>query len=400
MKDIQFSVPTNWQDDLIPGLPTHAVSEIYGKLDADFIGGGRASAILHSVSRKKAARHIKQAHTYGFKFNYLLNGTCLGNWELTKSGQNKIKELIEWVIEAGADSVTVSSPFMMKLIKKSYTLFKVNVSVQENVNTIRKALMWEEIGADKITLSVLDTNRNFSLLKKIRGAVSCRLQLIANLKCLAGCNLYKYHSNINAHASQSQHRLKGYLIDYCTLRCGLIRVQEPVEYIKSMWIRPEDAHYYEALGIDGLKLVGRQMPTFFIHKIAHAYANRSYKGNLLDILSGAKKNIVTGNKQVLSYFRKVKYFLKPYYVNPFYLKEASNLFAEDYVTINNCGLDGFLDYFVEERCDFTCKTGCNYCYDVAKKVLNINTVKQKERIKRIESFLNKLYTGRLFRYLN
>jgi len=396
---MEFSVPTNWQDDLIPALPTHGVSELYGKLASDFVGGGRASAILHSVSRKKAVNHIKQAHKHGFKFNYLLNSTCLDNWELNKFGRKHIEKLVDWLAAAGVDSVTVSMPFMLQFVKRNYPSFKVNVSVQENVNNVRRAVMWDKLGADKITLSVLDANRDFPLLKEIRNAVRCKLQLIANLKCLAGCHLYKYHSNINAHASQSKHTLKGYLIDYCTLRCGLIRTQQPVEYIKSMWIRPEDVHHYEEAGIDSLKLVGRQMPTPFIHKIVSAYTKRTYEGNLLDILSGAKKNIITGNKKVISYFRKFKYFFKPHYVNPFRLKEAGNLFTEDYIFINNHALDGFLDYFLEGKCNFACKPYCGYCYDVAKKVLQIDTAQQKKRADMIERFLNKLYTGRVFHYL-
>jgi len=395
---MEFSVPTNWQDDLIPGFPAHAVSELYGKLAVDFVGGGRASAILHSVSRKKAASHIRQAHNHGFKFNYLLNSTCLGNRELTKSGKKHIEKLVDWLIVAGVDSVTVSMPFMLHFVKRKFPFLKVNVSVQENINTVRRAVMWDKLGADKITLSVVDANRDFSLLREIRSAVCCKLQLVANLKCLTGCHLYKYHSNINAHASQSKHILKGYLIDYCTVRCNLIRVQQPVEYVKSMWIRPEDIHHYEEVGIDSLKLVGRQMPTPLIHKIVSAYTKRVHEGNLLDILAGAKKNIITENKKVISYFRKFKYFFKPQYVNLFQLKQACNLFTEDYICIDNRALDGFLAYFLEGKCDFTCKPRCSYCYDVAKKVLQIDSVQQKKCTAQTGRFLNNLCTGKLFHH--
>jgi len=239
-KQIKFSVPTNWQDDLIPGLPKDTVSELYGKLAVDFVGGGRASSILYPVSKKKAAAHIATAHKYGFGFNYLLNSTCIDNRELKESGRRKIIKLVTWLTEVGVDSVTVSIPSMLRLIKKNFPALKVSVSVQVNVNSVKEAQIWDESGADKITLSVLDTNRDFSLLQRIRAAVKCQLQLIANLKCLLGCSFYKYHANLNAHASQAGHRLKGYLIDYCTLKCNSIRISRPVEYIKSGWIRPED----------------------------------------------------------------------------------------------------------------------------------------------------------------
>ncbi|MFH1127838.1 MAG: U32 family peptidase [Candidatus Omnitrophota bacterium] len=395
---MQFSVPTNWQSDLIPGLVWDEVSELYGKLAVDFVGGGRATAILDPVSLKKAFSHIDCAHKKGVKFNYLLNATCLGNRELTKSGQKQIAKLVDWLVKAGADSVTVSTPFMLRFIKKNFSFLKVNISVQENINSVRQAKMWYELGADKITLSVLDVNRNFSLLKQIRAAVKCQLQLIANLKCLLGCPSYKYHANINSHASQSKHMLKGYLIDYCTLKCNFIRISQPVEYIKSLWIRPEDVHHYEKIGIDSLKFVGRQMQTGSIHNIVKAYSKREYDGNLLDLLSSPRKSITIGGKKIFSYFNKFKYFFRPQYVSLFRIQKARNLFPQEKIFIDNRLLDGFLEYFLENRCDFTCKPSCNYCYTIAEKVIKIDPAYQEKFKERLENFLNDLYTGQAFYY--
>jgi len=394
---MNLTIPTNWDDGLIPGLPKDKVSEVYGKLAADFVGGGRASFILPPISRKKAATHIAKIHKQGFKFNYLLNAVCMGNRELERRGQQEIIRLIDWLVKVEVDSVTVSVPFLFKLIKDNFPFLKINVSVQANINSVKEAMAWDELGADKITLSVLDVNRDFILLKKIRNAVRCQLQLIANLKCLAGCPFHRYHENLNSHASQSGHPLHGYMIDYCTIRCNLIRMSSPLEYIKSGWIRPEDICHYEEVGINTLKIVGRQMQTEFILKIANVYAKGRYDGNLLDLLPTHQKSIMVGKSNVLSYLRRLKFFLRPQFVNIFRLQKVRKLFDEEGVYINNRALDGFLNYFMEGKCNFACGAHCSYCNDVFSKSVSINSEYQNKLINSTKGFLQELYCGSMFK---
>lgn len=149
---MSLAIPTNWDDGLISGLPRDKVLEVYGKLAADFVGGGRASFILPPVSRKKVAVHIAKIHKHGFKFNYLLNAVCMGNRELERQGQQKIISLVDWLVKAEVDLVTVSVPFMFRLIKDNFPSLKINVSVQANVNSVKEAMAWDELGANKITL--------------------------------------------------------------------------------------------------------------------------------------------------------------------------------------------------------------------------------------------------------
>ncbi len=206
---MRYSIPTNWRDDLIEGLTPGDGQELYGQLRDDIIGGGRASAILPYVSRKKAERHINDAHQKGFKFNYLLNAACLGNIKYFETQKTSILKMLNWLVAAEADAVTVSSPYLFNLIRKYAPKLNIYVSVQENINNEFQIRQWDEMGADKITLSVLDVNRDFKLLKLMRKKIKCDLQLIANLKCLLGCHAHHVHLNLDSHGSQTVHERKG-----------------------------------------------------------------------------------------------------------------------------------------------------------------------------------------------
>ena len=390
---MRYSIPTNWQDDLIGGLIPGGNCELYGKLSEDIIGGGRASAILPYVSREKARQHIQDAHQKGFCFNYLLNGSCQDNIQYLQSQRKDILEMLDWLIAVEVDSVTISSPYLYHLVRKYAPRLKIYVSVQENINNIFQIKRWDEMGVDKITLSVLDLNRNFSLLRDLRKKIKCDLQLIANLKCLLGCPSYHCHSNLNAHASQSQHRLKGYLIDYYTLRCNYTRLNEPTEFLKSLWIRPEDVHYYEEIGINWLKLVGRQMNSESIHRISKAYNLRRYDGNLLDLLSSSQRHFDFKKMKFI-----FKYFFRPQHVNILNLLQALNIFKEEGIFIDNRGLDGFLEYFWKEKCNFRCGQQCNYCREVASRVIVIDDKLRQRILKNNRAFRNSLTSGSMFNY--
>lgn len=48
-------IPSNLQDDLVDRVDFSRVSEAYGKLKEDPLGGGRSSVVLPSVSGRRGA---------------------------------------------------------------------------------------------------------------------------------------------------------------------------------------------------------------------------------------------------------------------------------------------------------------------------------------------------------
>jgi hypothetical protein len=94
---MRLSVATNFDDRLIERIREYPVFEVYGKLPADLVGGGRASLMLGPLSGRELRRHIGTVHRHGLEFNYLLNAACLDNLELTRSGRRRIHRLLGWL---------------------------------------------------------------------------------------------------------------------------------------------------------------------------------------------------------------------------------------------------------------------------------------------------------------
>jgi collagenase-like PrtC family protease len=322
---MRFSVPTNWDDRLIEEIPLDLIGEFYGKLHTDYIGGGRSSYSCPPVSRRTAARHIAKIRSAGKHFNYLLNSACLANEEFTSRWQKQFESLTAWLYDNGVDTFTVSVPYLLELLKIRLPRARVCVSAFANINSAHKASFWERLGADEITLSPPEMNRNFKALRAVRSAVRCGLKLIVNNNCLLSCPLHIYHSNITAHASRLRENTCGYTIDYCRLNCRYLRLADPSNYLKADWIRPEDLHIYEEAGIDTFKLVDRILSTPAILKISSAYFSGRHDGNLLDLFPRTRDIYVQQKNTLPHYFR---YFFRPHLVNPFRLVKIRELMKE------------------------------------------------------------------------
>jgi len=396
---MKFSVATNWDDGLIKEIDIldsgHRVTEIFGKLASDFIGGARPAYLLNAISKKNAARHIELVKKTGRKFNYLLNASCLDNREFTRSGQREIRKLISWLDSLGIDLISVANPYLGYLIRQKYPRFELAVSSHASVDSVRKGKFWiNEIGANKITLNSHRIVRNFPLLKKIRSELNCELQLIANELCLHDCPFSFYHRNYVSHASQSRNSLKGFGIDWSIINCRHRLFTQPEEFIKATWIRPEDTGYYENAGIDSLKIIDRNRETPDIIAILKAYyIERKFQGNLIELLSFANKY---PKKKLL--VKGWRFFLHPLHINIFKLTKFRGLFSDTGMYVDNQKLDGFLDYFFQGKCKFDNCQNCDYCRRVAEKAVYIDNEKNQKAKKIYADIIESLTNGEMFRY--
>ena len=370
---MKLTVPTNWQQGLIDQIKRPSVNTVYGKMDWDFVGGGRSSCILERVSKSNVEAHISKIHKEGLKFHYLLNGTCLGNREFTQPGRKELDKLLDWLSQLNVDGVVVSLPFLLQYVKKNYPGFKISVSCLANINSVEKAMFWEDLGADQITLSVSELNRDFKLLQEIRRNIVCSLQLIVNQNCLQDCPLYFYHSNIASHSSQSSIK-QNISIDYCILMCSYKRILEPVNFIRASWIRPEDLIYYEKIGINSFKLVDRAMHVEAIALAVEAYSKRSYRGNLYDLFLDESKSLIC---KKLNLFEKRKN----------YTQGLSGL----EVCIDNTKLDGFIEHFLNTGCRYKSCKKCGYCYKIAARTVRIEPKYRKKALNNFDILFNKFF---------
>ncbi|MGM0578087.1 MAG: U32 family peptidase [Myxococcota bacterium] len=384
---MRLSVACNFDEALLDGLEGFPVQEIYGKVTSDHAGGGRPSFYLPKVDRRKVERFVDRAHAMGIEFNYLMNASCMGNREYTREGQRHIRETLDWVSEIGCDSVTVGTIFMLQIVKRCYPDLKVRVSAHRFTDSVRKARFWEDHGADCIVLNETAFAREFAALKAIRGAVDCDLSLIVNNSCRQDCAIAGTHATSLSHGSQDGRGGKGgYPLDYHMLFCLDYRLREPVNYVRANWIRPEDTHHYEALGIDNFKIVERNSPTPELLRRVKAYAERRYDGNFLDLvlpLNYPESSYTTkASREAYSLRRAFRYFFKPKQVNVTKIpklvglgKEQGLLYprrGESPLHLDNRKLDGFIDRFLKHSCIDTDCESCRYCHRFADEALTID----------------------------
>lgn len=392
---MKLIVPTNWDINLINKLKNFNVSEMYGKLDVDVIGGGRPSCALSAVNKKNVAQQIKLIHENGMKFSYLLNSACMGNKEWTKKGRKKIIQLLDWISKIGADSVVITIPYILDIIKQKYPNLTPVVSCFANVNSVEKAKFWESSGAKVITLSHWELNRSFKLLKEIRKNVSCELQLIVNDFCISDCPLFEYHKNLISHASQEGNH-KNPFIDYCRLSCRYRMISDPQNIIRGTWIRPEDLQLYEEYGIDRFKIVDRVMHSDAIETIVKAYHERGYNGNLYDLFCSNSKTKKLNEKSNIMH--KLKYFFHPFKINILKLLEMKKLTRDLDIYIDNKKLEGFINKFIDEDCRYKSCSVCGYCKKKSEDVITMNNDYRNEMINTYKKNFEGITGDNLFHY--
>lgn len=373
-----LSIPINFEEDFFKLVDLSAVDEVYGKLPADCIGGGRPSVTFTGPNRSEFAHYAKEISKRGIRFNYLLNATCIDNREFTRKGHKQIRQLLDFLSRLDIPVVTVALPPLAAIIRNYYPNLKINVSTNALVDRLEKVHYWEEeFGVEQITLCHTAVNRDFPELRRmVRHKHSCQLQLICNLFCKRTCAVQGMHANFQSHASQTHHKHDIVQADYFCLSCSAKVFMNPEEIMRAGWIRPEDLAIYEEIGIHKFKLAERGIFTHALAKIVKAYTQRTYCGNLTDLVPSDAKYKFVKEQNPLHFF---KHYFRPKLLNMFALKKSikelldlrkNSPYTEHLgVVIDNSALDGFINFFLTHDCrTLTCDT-CRYCSTWAAKVI-------------------------------
>lgn len=395
----KFSLAANYDPELVPALAPYPVDEVYGKFPTDGVSGGRPRYLATPLSEADFRSYVGLLDRHGIAFNYLLNGACFGNHEWTRPWQKKVTALLTKVGDMGVRRVTVSTPFLLELVKRRFPQFKVRVGIYAQVDTPRRARFWEELGADAIALESFSINRNFRRLATIREAVHCDLQLIVNHVCLPNCPLQSYHQNGFAHASDDSRTL---FIDYCLLRCSRLRLTDPSQFIKAAWIRPEDVAAYEAIGYTTFKLLERGIPSAELLRRVKAYSERKFDGNLAELLLSYGFKEPVRKKSLWS----LRHFCKPLQMNPLRLQPLRDLarlqgwlspLPECPIQIDTRKIsEKFLDGFRDHDCDSMDCRACGYCERIAAQAVSITPEYRTEVLEKYAEMDEAMATGKLW----
>ncbi len=388
---MNFELACNWDPALVAGLEGHPPVELFGGMPGSVIAGGRASFVAPPATEDEVVEYIKKAHEGGHRFNLLLNASCLDNREYQRDGYGEITAHIDWVARSGADSVTVTIPYLLQIIKRRHPALTVYISSWARVESVRRAQYFRDMGADGIVLSE-EINRDFKTLEAIRKAVDCRLILIANPGCLYGCPRSYYHANVMTHGSQGGHPSEGFLVDQCYFSCTMEKMRSPVELVKIRWIRPEDVEDYEMAGIDALKIIDRYKTTGTLLGYLDAYRARRFEGNIVELLNlPRKKAFLPAN---------IKYIMRDEYINTTKLSEFSDI--TDYPVSECLKLDNtkipanFLSFFKTKECRSSDCNECGFCGLVAGRAVTVDEGPLAGLSGRYEALLDSLVSGEIY----
>jgi collagenase-like PrtC family protease len=345
LNDRWLMLPTNWDPDLLRRAAPLKPAYLYGSLPTE--STLRSPLQLPAATEEVVADYVEAAAQAGIKFIYVMNGTSTDNREQSEDGRWEILQRCQWLSDIGAAGVVAANPLVIEMIRHAYPELEVHVSVLAEVDSPNTARFYEDLGVTVIHLSP-PVNRQIPRLAAIRKAVSCQLSVLANEGCLIECPMRRYHAAVLSQSVESVRR--GYHVDYCYYRCSLQKIMDPAHYLRMPWIRPEDLGVYEAVGIDLVKVAGREKMgdggpsshTDWIVAVAEAYHNKR-SDDIAALLVGVET------------------------VEPLFGKGERR---DIRIKIDSTKLAGFVDFFQKGLCNMDCRT-CRFCDEWATRAVTV-----------------------------
>ena len=145
---------------------------------------------------------------------------------------------------------------------------------------MEQARYWEKLGAHVIALDTHVLCRDLSGIKRIAAGTSADIELPVNIGCILRCPLVRTHGARLSHSS----RPGAQPMDPCMRWCMEEKRRDPVNLIRSDFIRPEDLERYRALGVKSFKIVDRACSTDVLVERVRAYHSRCWEGDILQLI--------------------------------------------------------------------------------------------------------------------
>jgi collagenase-like PrtC family protease/putative sterol carrier protein len=395
---MRISLACNWKESLLNVLEQDSdlldtVFDLYGTFDVSFTGSGRPFFLMSKRDKSEIETFINKVHELGLSFTWLWNGMCVGYKMFDSEEQTKALKELDWLDDMNVEYLTVADPYLAKFAKTYYPDLKLKVSVISEINSLSRALKWQEIiGKDGVlTLSVM-LNRNFPLLKEITDSVDCDIEILTNDCCLNECPFRFFHYTECSHASQDHDILEGYYNDWAGMACQNQKAFHPEQLIMCKWIAPSDLHKYMEIGIDYFKISGRRYATEWLERVLRAYQQESYDKNMGEILNGYS---FVADPLELAGGQFSEYASKQEKVGGYPDDAGIQLSIPDFnAKLDASKLTSFLDNmpFEGAKCAENCGVSCTYCYNFVDKAYKIPSEENAN--------LYKDYMAYLFDYLN
>lgn len=239
--------------------------------------------------RAQIISDLKWARENGIELDTIFNANCYGDIAMSEELANVVRSVIEEMDNEGLfpEHLTTTSPFIATVVKKEFPAIKIRFSINMDIST-QSALKYVDSICDEFYVG-RNLHRNLDYVKKMSAWAKEHNKLIgmqANPGCLRNCPYHTFHNNLHGHnrIGQSEAAAK---FNFSNFLCrNVFERGNYEEFLRAIWIRPEDLPMYEPY-IDVVKLATRRHP--YPEKIIAAYANYSYDGDVADIVDPCYK---------------------------------------------------------------------------------------------------------------
>lgn len=302
MKDLEFSVPYNGDERLLPvlfSLKNHAgarIREVFLSGPVEHCPSGR---VAFNGNLEAFSSVVERIHNEGIRVNLVVNSTCESAEWYSDGYISYLRDFMSYMVDdLGVESITLANPLIMAHVREWQPRVELCASVLGDIDCVERARVFRIAGADVATPDV-SINRDLRMLKRIKEETGIELKVMVNEGCLHKCAFRKFHFNAVSHIAQNSSRVgKGLSVEEFKAQCdqvagktfftscnGLLAEDRSL-LLKSDWIRPEDLGEYTKVA-SYFKISGRTVATHAVERMVRAYMKGSYEGDLLDIMDSS-----------------------------------------------------------------------------------------------------------------
>jgi hypothetical protein len=224
---------------------------------------------------------IARIKDMGIKLNLLLNASCYGEKSMSTEIAEETSSLIRELMDIfPPDSVTTMSPVIAKTVRKQFPQLEMRASVNMRIGTV-KGMSYVSDTYDSYCIQ-REFNYDLQRLAELQEWAHNNgktLHVLANSGCMNFCAFQTFHDNAVSHEAQINARknTKG-IATLC--REYYSDPKHMVNFLSgSSYIRPEDISRHSEIFSGNYKLATRMHSNPRL--VIHAYAEQSYKGDLL-----------------------------------------------------------------------------------------------------------------------
>jgi hypothetical protein len=287
-KVIEFNAGNIWSDEYLDKVielnNTHTdtkVTSIFGSV-AHMTPTARSFDRIPFIGQDSLEKYIDKVRSNNIHIRYTLNTSCIGSIQEFKSSWEKnLKNAVVRLHKMGVDQWTITSPLLMVLMAELFPSDMLEVSTIAEVSTPEDLSRWSTLGANAVCLST-SINRDIRQLHVIQERAEklrMDISLLANEACLFRCPFRRECYNLSSHDSFRGSR---YFDNYPFKNCNIIRIDNPVEWVKSRMIMPQWIEHYRHI-TNKFKIAFRTHPYEVAIPILSAYMDLYHGGNYVDM---------------------------------------------------------------------------------------------------------------------